>query len=103
MTTETSVVIARESYPNGRTVGTYSRVEVATGSPAPTPTAFAEFPSDPYWLDQQLRAKALGHGLTSVPVAGYLYFRQSGKRRKSDTAELKYSNAEGSFGMPFPK
>ena len=104
--TETGVIIARETDPYGRpvhTVGTYSGVGVATGSPAPPPPPAPSSGPDPYWLDQQLRAKALGRGLTPTPVAGYLYFRQSGKRRKSDTVELQYSTSNGSFGMPFPK
>jgi len=105
VTTETGVYIGRETFPDGRavhTVGTYSGVGVTTGSPAPPPPPASSGP-DPYWLDQQLRAKALGRGPTSSPVAGYLYFRQSGKRRKSDTVELRYSDNDGSFSMPFPK
>ena len=106
VTTETGVIIERGTDPYGRpvhTVGTYSGVEVATGSPAPPPPPPPTSGPDPYWLDQQLRAKALGRGLTPTPVAGYLYFRQSGKRRKSDTVELQFSGDNGSFGMPFPK
>jgi hypothetical protein len=106
VTTETGVIIARETDPYGRTVhtvGTYSEVGVTSGSPAPPPPPPPSSGRDPYWLDQQLRARALGRGLTPTPVAGYLYFPQSAKRRKSDTVELQYSNGNGSFGMPFPK
>jgi hypothetical protein len=106
VTTETGVIIARETDPYGRTVhsvGTYSGVEVTTGSTAPPPAPPPSSGSDPYWLDHQLRAKALRRGLTPTPVAGYLYFRQSGKRRKSDNVELQYSNDDGSFGMLLPK
>jgi hypothetical protein len=106
VTTETGVILARETDSYGRTVhtvGTYSGVGVTDGSPTPPPPPRPSSVPDPYWLDQQLRTKALGRGLTPSPVAGYLYFRQSGKRRKSDTVELQYSNADGSFGMPFPK
>jgi hypothetical protein len=106
VTTETGVIIARETDPYGRTVhtvGTYSGVGVTNGSPAPPPPPPPSSGPDRYWLDWQLRTKALGRGLTPTPVAGYLYFRQSGKRRKSDTVELQYSNDEGSFGMPLPK
>jgi hypothetical protein len=106
VTTETGVIIARETDPYGRTVhtvGSYSGVGVTNGSPAPPTSPRPSSGPDPYWLDQQLRAKALGRGLTATPVAGYLYFRQSGKRRKSDAIELQYSNNDGSFGMLFPK
>jgi hypothetical protein len=106
VTTETGVILARETDPYGRTVhtvGTYTGVGVTNGSAAPPPPPRPSSGPDPYWLDRQLRAKALGRGLTPTPVAGYLYFRQSGKRRKSDTIELQYSNDDGSFGMPFPK
>ena len=106
VTTETGVIVERGTDPYGRpvhTVGTYSGVGIATGNPAPPPPPPPSSGPDPYWLDQQLRAKALGRGLTPTPVAGYLYFRQSGKRRKSDTVELQYTTANGSFGMPFPK
>ncbi len=104
--TETGVIIERGTDVYGHpvhTVGTYSGVGIATGSPAPPPPPPSSSGPDPYWLDQQLRMKALGGGLTPTPVAGYLYFRQSGKRRKSDSVELQYSAGRSSFGMPFPK
>lgn len=45
------------------------------GSPAPPPPPPQSPGPDPYWLEQQLRAKALGRGLTPTPIAGYLFFR----------------------------
>jgi hypothetical protein len=105
ITTETGVYVGRETDPYGRpihTVGTYTGVSVTNANPGPPPPPPNSGP-DPYLIDQRVRAKALGGGLTQTPVAGYLYFPQSGKRRKSDVVELQFSNNDGSVGMPFPK
>ena len=104
VTTETGVIVSRETDPYGRpvkTVGTYTGVSVTNGNPPPPPPPNAG--PDSAILDQKLRTKALGGGLTRTAVAGYLYFPQSGKKRKSDTVELQYSNRDESVGIPFPK
>ncbi|HUI76527.1 MAG TPA: hypothetical protein VLY24_01395 [Bryobacteraceae bacterium] len=105
VTTEDGVSVSRTTDPYGRritTVGTYTGVSVTNGNPPPPPPPPSSGP-DPYLIDRRLRDKALGGGLTRTAVAGYLYFPQSVKKRKSDTVELRYSNDDGAVGMPFPK
>jgi hypothetical protein len=103
VTTETGVIVARETDPiTGRprtNVGTYEGVAVSnyprpdSPSPAPSPKQ-----SD---IDAKILRMALRVGPTKDPIAGYLFFRH--QKRKQDTLTLNYSNDDFSVDLKFPK
>jgi hypothetical protein len=103
VTTETGVIVARETDPvTGRprtNVGTYEGVAVSNyprpDSPPPAPSPKQ---SD---IDAKILRTALRVGPTKDPIAGYLFFRH--QKRKQDTFTLNYSNDDFSVDLKFPK
>jgi hypothetical protein len=103
VTTETGVIVARETDPiTGRprtNVGTYEGVAVSNyprpDNPPPPPSPKQ---SD---IDAKILRMALRVGPTKDPIAGYLFFRH--QRRKQDTYTLNYSNDDFSVDLKFPK
>ena len=100
---ETGVEVAHGTDPvTGRprtSVATYEGVAVSNYPADPAPPA-PRGNSDQS-AAQRVRDMALGQGLTSKPVAGYLYFRYSGKKR--DGLTLNYSNDDLSVDLKLPK
>ena len=100
---ETGVEVAHGTDPvTGRprtSVATYEGVAVSNYPADPAPPA-PRGNSDQS-AAQKVRDMALGQGLTSKPVAGYLYFRYSGKKR--DGLTLNYSNDDLSVDLKLPK
>jgi len=104
VTTETGVVYSRSSDPiNGRRqgVGTYSGVGVSN---YPRPQDPQQNPSgsgrDPH-VEEKVLDKALPEGETTKAVAGYLYFPQYTKKKKTDAVELEYSKDDVSLNLLF--
>jgi hypothetical protein len=104
VTTETGVIYQRSSDPvNGRqqSVGTYTGLEVSSpgqpNAPAPDPRA------DPRVIYDKVRRVALPEGGTKTVIAGYLYFPQYTKLRKSDEVELRYTKDDVKVNLVFPK
>jgi hypothetical protein len=93
ITAETGVIYQRGSDPYGRQqqgVGTYTGVAVSpAGQNAPPPPPNPKV--DPQVVSDKVRRDALPEGQTKTAIAGYLYFSQYAKRRKSDPIELKYA------------
>jgi hypothetical protein len=104
VTTETGVIYQRSNdpvYGHQQSVGTYTGVGVnAPGQnapPAPDPKV------DPRVVYDKIRRFALAEGATKAAIAGYLYFPQYSKRKKSDEIELKYAKDNVSVNLVFPK
>ena len=99
--------IAHESdndavYGRHSTTGTYTGVAVSAPAhdnypPPPNPRV------DPRLVYDRLQRMALAQGDTRVAIAGYLYFPQYSKRKKSDEIELKYARDDVSLNLVFPK
>jgi hypothetical protein len=99
--------IAHESdndpvYGRHSTTGTYTGVAVSAPAhdnfpPPPDPRV------DPRLVYDRLHRMALPQGDTLVAIAGYLYFPQYAKRKKSDEVELKYARDDVSLNLLFPK
>ncbi len=71
-------------------VGTYTGVAVeAPGRADPPPPPDPRV--DPRAVYDKIQRFALAEGATKVEIAGYLYFPQYTKRKKSDEIELKYA------------
>jgi hypothetical protein len=58
---------------------------------------------DPHFLSGKVERAALGEGNTKAAIAGYLYFAQFNKRKKSDEIELKYAKDDVTVNLLFPK
>jgi hypothetical protein len=105
VTTETGVIYQRSSdpvYGRQQSVGTYTGVGVSSpgqpnGPPPPDPRA------DPQVIYDKAQRMALPEGATKAVIAGYLYFPQYTKRRKSDEIELKYAKDDVKVDLVFPK
>jgi hypothetical protein len=105
VTTETGVIYQRSSdpvYGRQQSVGTYTGVEVSSpgqpnGPPPPDPRG------DPRVINDKVRRVALPEGDTKAVIAGYLYFPQYAKLRKSDEIELKYAKDDVKVNLVFPK
>jgi hypothetical protein len=92
VTAEAGVIYEGGSDPyNGRRqgVGTYSGVAVST--PRNDPPLPPDPRVDPRIVSDKLQRMALPEGDTKAAIAGYLYFPQYSKRKKSEEIELKYS------------
>ena len=93
VTTESGVIYQRSNdpvYGRQQGVGTYTGVGVdvpgrADPPPPPDPRV------DPRAVYDKIQRFALVEGTTKSAVAGYLYFPQYAKRKKSDEIELKYA------------
>jgi hypothetical protein len=102
---ETGVIYQRSSdpvYGRQQSVGTYTGVEVSSpgqpnGPPPPDPRG------DPRVINDKVRRVALPEGDTKAVIAGYLYFPQYAKLRKSDEIELKYAKDDVKVNLVFPK
>jgi hypothetical protein len=93
-----SAGIGYESGPYGH--GVYHEEGVAVsggGMGGPRPPAYpTNYPPDPY-ASQELIDKALPEGAMSKPVAGYLYFPVSGKKKA--TYDLEYLAPDGKIRL----
>ncbi len=58
---------------------------------------------DPQIVSDKVRRSALAEGKTKTATAGYLYFPQYMKRRKSDAVELTYARDEVSLNLVLGK
>jgi hypothetical protein len=104
VTTETGVIYQRSSdavYGHQQSVGTYTGVAVSEPGqnvpPPPTPQA------DPRVIYDRVRRSSLAEGATKTVIAGYLYFPQYAKRRKSDAIELKYAKNNVTLNLALGK
>ena len=104
VTTETGVIYQRSSdpvYGHQQSVGTYTGVGVsAPGQNVPPPPAPK---ADPRAIYEKIRRTALAEGATKTVIAGYLYFPQYAKRRKSDAIELKYAKDNVTLNLALGK
>ncbi len=93
VTTEVGIVHESENDPiYGRrsATGTYTGVAVSSPRndiPPPPPDPRA----DPRVIADKAQRRALAEGATKLAVAGYLYFPQFSKHKKTDEIELKCS------------
>ena len=82
-------------------VGTYTGVAVSPAGqnapPPPNPKV------DPQVVYDKVRRSALAEGATKTAIAGYLYFPQYAKRRKSDAIELKYARDDVTVNLALGK
>jgi hypothetical protein len=83
-------------------VGTYTGVAVSAPAqpdypPPPDPR------TDPRVVYDKVQRWALAEGDTKAAVAGYLYFPQYAKHKKSDEIELKFAKDDASVNLVFPK
>jgi hypothetical protein len=105
VTTEAGVIHESSNDPvYGRQHGTatYSGVAVSSADPynvPPPPDPHA----DPRIVSDKIQRMALADGDTKAAIAGYLYFPQYAKRRKSDEIELKYAQDDVTVNLVFPK
>jgi hypothetical protein len=88
-------------YGHQQSVGTYTGVGVSgpgqNGPPPPAPNA------DQRAIYEKVRRSALAEGATKTVIAGYLYFPQYAKRRKSDAIELKYAKDNVTLNLALGK
>jgi hypothetical protein len=102
VTQEAGVAVARTNdpyYGKRTSVGTYEGTTVSNG-PAPRPQP-APDGVDRRAIEAKLRDKALPDGPTAKPVAGYLYFPAS-KKRKNDELELQYTKGDVELDLRLP-
>jgi hypothetical protein len=103
VTTETGVEYEHDNdpaYGRRQGVGTYTAVNVeAPGRPDPPPPPRV----DPRITYDKIQRMALAEGDTRRAVAGYLYFPQYTKRKKTDAIQLKYSRDDVSVSLDLLK
>jgi hypothetical protein len=103
------VGIAHESdndpiYGRRSSTGTYTGVAVSSPrNDIPPPPQPPDPRVDPRIIADKAQRLALAEGDTKVAVAGYLYFPQFNKRKKSDQIELKYAKDDVSVNLILPK
>jgi hypothetical protein len=92
VTAESGVIYQRSNdpvYGRQQGVGTYTTVGVQSpGQPDPPPPPPKV---DPRFVYDKVQRFALAEGATKDKIAGYLYFPQYEKRKKSDEMELKFA------------
>jgi hypothetical protein len=105
VTAETGVIYERgndPAYGRQQGVGTYTGVGVsAPGRPDVPPPPDPRV--DPQVVRDKVNSKSLPEGDMQAAIAGYLYFPQYEKRRKSDEVELKYAKDSVAVNLVFPK
>jgi hypothetical protein len=104
ITAETGVIYQRGSDPTyGRQqgVGTYTGVAVSPAGQNPQPPPNPKV--DPQVVSDKVRRSALAEGETKTAIAGYLFFPQYTKRRKSDAVELRYDKDDVSLNLVLGK
>lgn len=105
VTTEAGVIYQHSDdpyYGRRNSVGTYTGVGVESpGRAAPPPLPDPRV--DPRAISDKVRRFALAEGATKTAIAGYLYFPQYSKRKKSDEIELKYAKDNVTVNLLFPK
>jgi len=105
VTTEVGIVHASENDPvYGRQHGTATYTGVAVSAPGhdnlpPPPDPRV----DPRAISDKLQRMALPEGDTKAAIAGYLYFPQYAKHKKSDEIEMKYAKDDVAVSLVFPK
>ena len=106
VTAQVGVIHESENDPAyGRQRGTATYTGIAVSSPGhdnlPPP------PPDPRVdtriVQDKAQRMALPEGDTKVAIAGYLYFPQYAKRKKSDEIELRYAKDYATLNLIFPK
>jgi hypothetical protein len=105
VTTDAGVIYSRSNDPvNGRRqgVGTYTGVGVSNYPRPQNPQSGPASGPDPRVVERVID-KSLPEGEITKAVAGFLYFAQSTKKRKTDAVELDYSKDDVSLNLPFPK
>ena len=104
VTTETGVIWEKSNdpvYGRRQGVGTYSGVSVDNYPQPPNAPQQSSGP-DPRVLER-VKDTAIPEGETTRRVAGYMYFPQSGKRRKNDAIQMDYSKDDVRLHFVFPK
>ena len=105
VTTEVGVIHESGNDPvYGRQHGTATYTGVAVSAPGhdnlpPPPDPRV----DPRVVQDKVQRMALAEGDTKVAIAGYLYFPQYAKRKKSDEIELRYAKDFATVNLVFPK
>jgi hypothetical protein len=105
VTAETGVIYQRGNDPTyGRQqgAGTYSGVGVTEpGQNIPPPPSDPRL--DPRVVYDKVQRSSLADGKTKTVIAGYLYFPQYAKRKKSDGIELQYARHDVNVNLPLGK
>ncbi len=105
VTTEVGVIHESDNdpvYGHQHSTTTYTGVGVSSPGhdnlpPPPDPRV------DPRVVQDKVQRMALAEGDTKVAIAGYLYFPQYAKRKKSDEIELRYAKDLATVNLVFPK
>jgi hypothetical protein len=104
VTTEVGIVHESDNdpvYGRRQATGTYAGVGVSSPRndipPPPDPRL------DPRVISDKLQRMALAEGDTKDAIAGYLYFPQYAKRKKSDEIELRYAKHDLTVNLLLPK
>jgi hypothetical protein len=104
VTTEVGIVHESDNDPvYGRHQATGTYTGVAVSSPRNDIPLPPDPRIDPRVISDKLRRMALAEGDTKAVIAGYLYFPQYAKWKKSDEIELKYAKDGVTVNLVFPK
>lgn len=106
VTVESGVIYERGNDPEyGRRqgVGTYTAVGIETAGQGTTPPPPPDPGVDPRIVYDRIQRKALPEGDTRKVVAGYLYFPQYTKRKRTDAMELKYARDDVAVNLNLGK
>jgi len=105
VTTEVGVIHESDNDPvYGRQHGTATYTGVAVSAPGHDNLPPPPDPrTDPRIISDKLQRMALPEGDTKAVIAGYLYFPQYARHKKSDEIELKYAKDDVAVNLVFPK
>jgi hypothetical protein len=88
----------------GRQHGTATYTGVAVSTPGHDNLPLPPDPrADPRVISDKLQRMALPEGDTKAAIAGYVYFPQYAKHKKSDEIELKYAKDDVAVNLVLPK